>query len=460
MTLIKNVELRIKDMRLYNYLSRTVEEFSPVKNHQVGFYTCGPTVYDFVHIGNLRTFVFEDILKRTLQAVGYQVCHVANITDIDDKIINRMKEELISLDQLTDKYERAFYQDLAKLNILSAASYPRATKHIGEMISLIGTLVEKGVAYVADDGVYFSIAKFPGYGRLSQLSNRTIKAGARIAQDSYDKEQASDFALWKKAKTGEPSWDSPWGKGRPGWHIECSAMSMKYLGETIDIHAGAVDLIFPHHEDEIAQSEAASGKPFARFFVEGEHLLVDDKKMAKSSGNFYTLADIVSKGFDPIALRYLFLTAHYRAQLNFTWESLQSAQNALHKLYDMVSFWDDPKIGCAEYEQNFLNAVNEDLNTPQALAVMYQMLGSDYPGSAKARSVLKFDRILGLGLDDKIGQAKKQPLPVDVAQLIQNRELVRQEGDFAKADEIRDKLEEIGWVIEDTQSGPKWRRKR
>ncbi|MEK9146679.1 MAG: cysteine--tRNA ligase, partial [Patescibacteria group bacterium] len=320
-------------LKLYNFLSRKIEEFEPI-GKVVGLYTCGPTVYDYVHIGNWRTFVFEDVLKRVLIFDGYKVKHVMNITDIDDKIIKRSREQGIEFRQLTARYEKAFFDDLLELNILTADVYPQATEHIDSMISVIEALLAKGFAYKADDGVYFSAEKFKNYGELSGLEKRKLKKGARIASDQYDKESWADFVLWKFpstrwARSGqvpqEPAWDAPFGRGRPGWHIECSAMSMKYLRGTIDIHTGGVDLLFPHHENEIAQSEAATGKKFVNFWLEGEHLLVEGEKMAKSLGNIFTLTDVVKKSFDPIALRYLFLTAHYRSKLNFTWKSLEAA---------------------------------------------------------------------------------------------------------------------------------------
>src|SRR3989344_4125495 len=376
-------------MRLYNYLSRKVEDFKPINEGQVGLYTCGPTVYDFVHIGNWRTFVFEDVLKRVLQFNGFEVTHVMNFTDIDDKIIKRASEEKVPFEQITKQYEEAFLQDIGKLNILPADFYTRATEHIAQMLDLIQKLLDRGVAYKAEDGVYFSVEKFPNYGKLSGLRKVDLKKGARVNDDLYDKESWSDFVLWKfpqspRSSPGlEPGWDAPFGKGRPGWHIECSAMSMDKLGEHFDIHCGGVDLLFPHHENEIAQAEAATGTKFVNYWVEGEHLLVDSEKMSKSLGNFYKISDIVAKGFDPLALRYLFLTAHYRSKLNFMWESLQSAQNALNNLRQEVSSWDAPKIGCADYEVNFKKAVSSDLDMPKAVALMLNLVRDDCPSSAK-----------------------------------------------------------------------------
>src|SRR3989344_2183985 len=306
-------------MKLYNFLSRKVEEFKPSGKTaasnaaDVGLYTCGPTVYDFVHICNWRTFVFQDILKRVLTFNGYKVNHVMNITDIDDKVINRATSEKTTIKDLTQKYTDAFFGDLGKLNIIKADKYPVATDHINSMIRIIELLVKKGFAYERDGSVYFSIAKFKAYGKLSGANIKGVKAGARVDVDEYDKDNPQDFALWKKegvaAKSRYEAFDSPWGVGRPGWHIECSAMSMQYLGDTIDVHTGGVDLLFPHHENEIAQSEAATGKKFVNFWLEGEHLLVEGEKMAKRLGNIFTLEDIIKRGFDPLALRFFFFTA-------------------------------------------------------------------------------------------------------------------------------------------------------
>ncbi|MCL5784361.1 MAG: cysteine--tRNA ligase [Patescibacteria group bacterium] len=446
-------------LKLYNTLSRKVEDFVPINTPKVGLYTCGPTVYNFVHIGNLRTYIFEDILQRVLEADSYEVNRVINITDIEDKIIKKAEEERVSIEVITKPYEQAFLENLQKLNIKSANVYPRATEHIGKMIKYIEVLIEKGLAYVEKDGsVYFDISKFPEYGKLSQLDKREIKAGARVKADEYSKEDVVDFALWKAVGSDEIGYDSPWGKGRPGWHIECSVMSQEYLGDTFDIHAGAVDLIFPHHENEIAQSEGKTGKKFANFFIEGEHLLVDGQKMAKSLGNFFTLKDIEAKGFDPLAFRYLVLTAHYRDKLNFTWESLQAAQNALNNLREIIRDWPSSVIASPEgvrqsYYQKFMSAVNNDLNIPQALAVMWDMVKSDNPTSAKAKSILEMDKILGLKLDEYLG--KKLEIPEEVQKLVNQREQARKSGDFKKSDELRHEIKKLGFEIEDTPQGPK-----
>lgn len=460
--------------RLYNFLTKKIEEFKPISK-TVGLYTCGPTVYDYVHIGNWRTFVFEDILKRTLLMNNFKVRHVMNITDIEDKIIKRSREEGIRVDRLTAKYEKEFFNDLEKLNIKRADVYPRAKEHVNLMIKLIESLIEKGFAYKKERSIYFSISKFEDYGKLSGANLGKLKVGARVDADEYDKENPRDFALWKSSmdEKGEKregiAFDSPWGVGRPGWHIECSAMSMHYLGDpstssgrnfdkfrTIDIHTGGVDLLFPHHENEIAQSEGATGKKFVNFWLEGEHLLVEGDKMAKSEGNIFTLGDISKRGFEPLALRYLFLTAHWRSKLNFTWKSLEAAQNALDNLREEISTWDEPNIGCAGFEGDFKSAINDDLNTPGALSVLWELVKSDYPTSAKNQSIQLMDEILGLGL----AKITKGQLPKGAVKLIKEREKLRSQGKFAEADKLRLKLNKMGVFVEDTRDGSKWRVKK
>lgn len=441
-------------LKLYNFLSRKIEEFLPLNPPQVGFYTCGPTTYDFAHIGNLRTFIFEDVLQRVLETNEYEVKRVMNITDIDDKIIRGAREKELGIREFSKPYEEAFFKDLEKLNIKSANIYPKATEHIGQMIKFIEELTKKGLAYSEKDGsVYFDISKFAGYGKLSGLKGQTLKSTTRILADEYSKDDAVDFALWKAVSTDEVGYNSPWRRGRPGWHIECSVMSQENLGETFDIHAGAVDLIFPHHENEIAQSEGKTGKKFVNFFVEGEHLLVKGQKMAKSAGNFYKLKDLEDKDFDPLSFRYLCLTAHYRDQLNFTWESLQAAQNALNNLRNEIRAWEQSKIGCAEFEQRFMEAANSDLNMPQALAVMWDVVKSDYPTSAKAKTILEMDKILGLKLDEYLG--KPLEVPADVMELVKKRENARKAGDFKESDKLRHQIKKMGYEIEDTPQGPK-----
>ena len=456
-------------MRLFNYFTRKIDPFES-KGKEVGLYTCGPTVYDFVHIGNWRTFVFEDVLKRVLKFNGYKVKHVMNITDIEDKIFKKAQEEKVPIDKITKKYEKAFLTDLDKLNIQKADVYPRATESIDSIIALVKKLLEKGFAYKKEGAIYFSISKFGAYGKLSGTNVKGVKAGARVDVDEYGKENPSDFALWKKSKPSEPEFDAPFGKGRPGWHIECSAMSMNYLGEsfdpstklridrfkTIEIHTGGVDLLFPHHENEIAQSETATGKKFVNFWLEGEHLLVNGEKMAKSLKNIFTLEDIIKKDFDPLALRYLFLTAHYRSKLNFTWKSLEAAQNALNNLREEIPDWDEPKIGCAEFEADFKGAIDNDLDMPQALSVMWKMIRSDYPTSAKHQSILVMDRVLGL----ELSKLEKSELPEGAKELIEKREELRKEGKFKESDKLRKELLIMGVEVEDTAEGPKWKIKK
>jgi len=319
-------------LRLYNTLKRQVEEFQPLEGNTVRMYTCGPTVYDYAHIGNYRTFVFQDILRRYLKYKGFQLCHVVNLTDVDDNTIRNSQAAGMPLRAYTDKYSQAFQIDRQLLNLEDPEFLVRATEHIGEMVKLIQTLVDRGYAYASDGSVYFKVAAFPHYGQLTQIDLSGARAGARVDTDKYDKDDARDFVLWKAAKPGEPFWETPFGPGRPGWHIECSAMSMKYLGETFDIHSGGSDLIFPHHENEIAQSEAATGKPFVKVWLHSEHLIVNGEKMSKSLGNFYTLRDLIAKGYKPSAVRYLLASVPYRKPLNFTFDGVHQAQQSIDRL--------------------------------------------------------------------------------------------------------------------------------
>ncbi len=441
-------------LKLYNTLTRKVEEFKSLKNKEVAMYTCGPTVYDFAHIGNLRTYIFEDLLRRVLEVNGYQVKQVMNITDIEDKIIKKAKEKGVSIDEVTRPFEKAFLEDLSKLNIEPASVYPRATEHIGQMIKYVEELIKKGYAYIEKDGsVYFDISKFPDYGKLSQLDKREVMAGARVSADEYTKENAQDFALWKSVEPDEVGYSSPWGRGRPGWHIECSVMSQEYLGETMDIHGGAVDLIFPHHENEIAQSEAKTGKTFANLFIHGEHLLVNNQRMAKSANNFFTLRDIEEKGYDPLAYRYLDLTAHYRDKLNFTWESLEAAQNALNNLREEVRAWEQPDKTDEAFWQKFLDSANNDLGIPQALAVLHELVHSQLDSATKAATILEMDKVLGLRLDEYVG--KPLEVPEEVQKLVDEREEARENKDFQKSDELRDKIKDLGFEVKDTSAGPR-----
>jgi len=441
-------------LKLYNTLTRKIEEFEPLDPPKVTMYTCGPTVYDYQHIGNLRTMTLSDVLKRTLQANAYEVTSVRNITDIEDKIIKKAAEKGLSIEEFTRVYEKIFFEDLEKLNIEPVDVNPRATEHINEMVKYIQVLINKGLAYVEEDGsVYFDISEFPDYGKLSRIEKRELKSGTRTLSDEYTKDSIQDFALWKSVHPNEIGYDSPWGRGRPGWHIECSVMSQQYLGDTFDIHIGGIDLLFPHHENEIAQAEGVTGKQFVRFWIHGEFLLVEGQKMSKSLNNFYTLRDIEDKGFEPLALRYLYLTAHYRDKLNFTWKSLEASQNALYNLRDLVRDFDEPKIGCAEYEQRFKDAINNDLNLPQAVAVMWEMIRSDYPTSAKAQSLLQFDKVLGLDLQKYV--SKKREIPEEVMKLVNKREQARENKDFEESDKLRKEIAKLGFEVEDTPQGPK-----
>jgi len=450
-------------LKLYNFLTRKKQLLKPLKDKAVGLYACGPTVYNYAHMGNLRTYIFEDILKRALEFNGYEVKYVMNITDVEDKIIRDSKKAKKNILDFVKPYEKAFFEDLKKLNIEKAYKYPKATQHIKEMIKIISALLRRGLAYKVNNSIYFDIFKFKSYGKLSGLKSRELKVGTRVDVDEYGKADAEDFVLWKAAKADEPSWNAPFGKGRPGWHIECSAMSMKYLGETFDIHAGAVDLIFPHHENEIAQSEGVTGKPFVKYFIEGEHLLVDSKKMSKSFGNIHTLKNIEVKGFDPLAFRYLILTAHYRSKLNFTWKSLEAAQNALKKLRESVLEIQKEaeksivlKNDFNKYQDKFLSHVNNDLEMPCALALLWDIIKSEkLTAKTKYNLIIDFDKVFGLNLS----KIKIEKIPPPVLKLVKEREKYRQEKNFTKSDELRQKIESLGWLVEDTIKGPKTKQK-
>lgn len=449
----------MKPIFIYNTLSRQKEVLNPLKPNHISFYSCGPTVYNQVHIGNLRAYIFVDTLKRVLIYNGFDVNHIMNITDVDDKTIRDSKAAGQTLSEFTEKYTELFFQDLKKLDIEPATTYPKATEYIPQMIEMIKLLIEKGFAYESEGSVYYDISKFDDYGKLAKLDLTQLKTGTRVDVDEYTRDSVNDFVLWKAAKEGEPNWESPWGTGRPGWHIECSAMSTSLLGPTLDIHAAGVDLVFPHNEDEIAQSEAATDKKFVNYWVHNEHLLVDGTKMSKSLNNFYTLADIEAKGFNPLAFRYLLLTAGYCDKINFTWASLQAAQNALENLYNAVADLDDPKVGCAGYEDDFLRFINDDLDTPSALALMWKLIKSDQePSHAKLQTILKFDEVLGLNLEKE--RNNRRELPSEAQKLLEARDKARMEKDFAQSDALRDQLKELGIEVKDTPEGQKWTRKR
>jgi len=462
-------------LKLYNSLTRKKEPFKPIKKGIVGLYTCGPTVYDFAHIGNFRAYIFADLLKRYLIYSGYKVKHVMNITDIDDKTIKRSGEQGISLKEFTEKYIEEFFKDIDTLNIQRASIYPKATEHIQDMIKLTKALVKKGYAYEKLHSVYYAISKFKAYGKLSKVDLSQMKAGARVDLDEYEKAHPGDFTLMKRSKLDELKrgiyYKTEWGNVRPGWHIECSAMSMKYLGKTFDIHTGGIDLIFPHHENEIAQSEAYTGKKFVNYWLHNEHLIVNGKKMSKSSGNFYTLRDLLKKDYDPIAIRYVLLSTHYRQQLNFTFKDLEAAKNTIDKLKDfmqrlqeMDSDKKNPDILklTLKAKTEFERAMDHDLRISSALAAIFNFVKeinkikelSKKDAELVYDQMLKFDSVLGLNLD----KAEKKELTQEEKQLIEDRETARAEKDFTKADELRDKLKQKGIILEDTKEGVRWKK--
>jgi cysteinyl-tRNA synthetase len=465
-------------IRLFNTLTRQKEQFSPMEKDKVGIYTCGPTVYDYAHIGNFRAFIFEDLLKRWLQHCGFQVNHVMNLTDVDDKTIKGSQKQQKPLREYTDFYAKAFFEDIQALNIEPATVYPRATDHVPEMVSIIKILLQKGVAYRGEDGsIYFAISKFPEYGKLSHLKTAELKSGARVSQDEYAKEEAQDFALWKAytPEDGDVYWETELGKGRPGWHIECSAMSMKYLGETFDIHCGGVDNMFPHHENEIAQSEAATGKTFVHYWMHNEHLLVEGKKMAKRLGNFYTLRDLLAKGLDPLAIRYLLLSTHYRQQFNFTFEGLDAAKGAIERLANLQRRLQDAngKSNSEEIEQLtnkiqtcFTEALNDDLNVSIALASLFDfardvnnLLDANALSKEEATKINKLimdlDQVLGV-----IPKLKEETLSKEAEELIKKREEARKTKDWKTADAARQQLKAMGIILEDTAQGVRWKREK
>ncbi len=462
-------------LHLYNTLSRSKEAFQPLKAGMAGLYTCGPTVYDYAHIGNFRTFTFQDVLKRYLQYCGYAVRHVMNITDVDDRIIQNARERGVGIRDYTRHFAQAFFEDLEALGIQKPDQFCYATEHIPEMVSLIRRLEEKGVAYRQDDSVYFNVSRFPGYGKLAHIDFAGIKPGARVDTDKYLKEDARDFALWKAPREGEDFWETEIGPGRPGWHIECSAMAMKYLGETFDIHSGGIDLVFPHHENEIAQSEAATGVPFCRYWVHGEHLLVNSETMSKSKGNFYTLRDLLDRGFDPAAIRYLLVSVHYRKQINFSFEGIQHAAVALRRIHDLIDRLAAVRQGAAgsrslaeeaiaKARRGFESAMDDDLNASEALAAIFDLvreantlLDQDQVGEEQARDIEAFLR----RADSVFGTFFRRSeliLDEEVEKLISERRQARLDRQFRRADEIREQLVRRGIVLEDTRDGTRWKR--
>jgi len=438
-------------MKLYNTLSAKIEELKPIESNKIRIYTCGPTVYDTAHIGNLRKYLCDDILVRLLKFEGFEVKRAMNMTDIDDKTIKRSDGVKKDFDILIRKYEDQFFADLDTLNVLRPDKVMRATEYIEDMVGFVEDLLKKGFAYTASDGsVYFSLEKFPTYGELSKLDKREIKVGARINSDEYSKENPSDFVLWKSwdEEDGEIFWETSLGKGRPGWHLECSTMSMKELGETIDIHTGGIDNIFPHHENEIAQSEARSGKKFVNFWVHSEMLMVDSRKMSKSLNNFYKLADIIEKGFSPFDFRYLVVSAQYRSKLNFTWEGLESARNSrtrLSRLAEEFSKADEGEID-EQYLEKFKGFLENDIDLPNAIAVLWEVARDEnVSAGSKYATMRKFDEVLGLKLGDNI----TIEIPTDILDLANERKAARENKDYAKSDELREKISSLGYIIED-----------
>jgi cysteinyl-tRNA synthetase len=456
-------------LKLYNTLTRKKELFKPIKNKQVSMYTCGPTVYDYAHIGNFRAYMCSDILKRYLRYKGYRVKHAMNITDVEDKTIKGAIKEHISLKKYTKKFENAFFEDLEKLNIDKANIFPRATDHINEMMDIIGNLLKKKIAYKAKDGIYFDISKFKDYGKLSGVELKNLEIGERIRKDQYEKDEAHDFALWKfwDKNDYDVFWETEIGKGRPGWHIECSAMSMKFLGKSFDIHAGGIDLIFPHHENEIAQSEGSTRKKFVNYWFHNEHLLVDGQKMSKSLGNFYTLRDLLDKGYDSRSIRYLLLSSHYRQQLNFTEGGIKAAKNSIDRLNDfmiklktMKIKKNNPKIKklILETKKDFEKEMDDDLQISNALAVIFDfvkkintLIMNAKIGKGDAGNVynlmLEFDNVLGV-LD-----VKKEKIPEEIKKLVKAREKSRKEKNYEKADKIREEIKNKRYILEDTEKG-------
>jgi len=466
------------EIKFFNTMGRRKEVFRPIKDKEVKMYTCGPTVYNYAHIGNLRTYLFEDFLRRTLEYFKFKVKHVMNITDIghlasdadegEDKMVKALKREGLDISKesmlkLADKYTKAFKEDIKRLNILEPSIWCKATEHIAEIIELIKRLEKNGLTYIAGGNVYFDTSKFKDYGKLANLKLENLKAGARVCVDK-NKKNPYDFVLWfTHSKWGDHimQWDSPWGPGFPGWHIECSAMSMKYLGEHFDIHCGGVDHIPVHHTNEIAQSEGATSKKWVNYWLHGEFLVMDKGKMSKSAGNFITLQTLIDKGFSPLDYRYLCLGTHYRKQLMFSWEALEGAKNSLKNLKDLVleiksqanSKNNLKKKDAKKYIEEFKKEIADDLNMPKALAVAWRMLKDEEVDAKKKYEVLlQFDRVLGLDLENI--HEEPQEIPANILALVEKRETARKEKDFATADKIREEIKSKGYTINDTPQGP------
>lgn len=496
-------------LRLYNTLTRKIEDFEPLEAGSVGMYTCGPTVYDFAHIGNYRTFVFQDILRRYLKASGFRVKHVVNLTDVDDKTIRKSQAAGLSLRDYTQQFIEAFLVDRDLLNLDPPEVLVRATDCIEDMVKLVEALDRNGLTYASEGSVYFRVAGFADYGKLSKINLAGNRAGARVDSDEYGKDDARDFVLWKAAKPGEPSWQAPFGEGRPGWHLECSAMAMKYLGETFDIHSGGTDLIFPHHENEIAQSEGATGKPFARFWVHAEHLIVNGEKMSKSLGNFYTLRDLIAKGYHLSAIRYLLASVPYNKPLNFTFDGLVQAQKSIERLRNFEYRLKREKFPSGQSEawagrsrqarEAFDEAMDNNLNTAEALAAMFELVseantamdrGEFHDGDREGAldALHRWDLVFKVLADDDYEKLQKHGLvkpstshmddgepsggdhsaqatemlllpDEEIERQIALRKAARAGGNYAESDRIRDELLKAGVILEDTKAGTRWKRK-
>jgi cysteinyl-tRNA synthetase len=469
-------------LKIYNTLTRKKEKFIPIKKGEVGMYICGPTVYNYIHIGNARPFIIFEVVRRFLKFKGYKVRYIQNLTDIDDKMINKARELNISVSELAEKFIQEYFIDADSLNIERADVHPRATEHIAEIIELLKGLEEKGYAYEIDGDVFFDVSKFKNYGKLSGQNIEELKIGARVEVDER-KRDAIDFALWKKAKEGEPSWDSPWGKGRPGWHIECSAMSMKYLGKTFDIHAGGSDLIFPHHENEIAQSEANNNQQYVRYWMHNGYLCLNNQKMSKSLGNIMKVRDIIQK-YKGEVIRYFILSAHYRSPLNFSEEQLQQAQNSLQRLNNIIynvkhllkqdkfkksKDKDDELIleKRKEGEQQFIKAMDDDFNTPVALSRLFGFAKdvNIYLNSPSLKNKIILEEIIKF-YQDLAGKVlgilkdfdREQSFEQEIKKLIEDREKARKEKNWEKSDKIRDELKRKGVILEDTTEGVRWKK--
>src|SRR5271170_1261716 len=476
-------------IHLHNTLTNRLEPLDPIRKGEVHMYTCGPTVYDFAHIGNFRTFVFQDVLRRFLQSRKYRVLQVMNLTDVDDRIIQKAAAAGISIRDYTEKYVQAFLEDMDALHLEAPEELVRATDHIEDMVALIERLQKKGLTYTSEGSIYYSIAKFPHYGRLSKIDLAGMKTGVRVDVDQYEKENARDFALWKAPKAGEHFWETRIGPGRPGWHIECSAMAMKYLGDTLDIHTGGVDLAFPHHENEIAQSEAATGKPFVRLWLHAEHLIIDGQKMSKSLGNFYTLRDLFAKGYKPSAIRFLLLSVPYRRQLNFTEDGLTQARNSVERLRNFVARLKNeqfppgssPEIvkRIEKAESDFDEGLADDINTAVALAAIFDLVRDTNTAIDRGAflqqdamralaSMETFDGVLALLADDdddklaKLGFTPQKPRmsAEQVDALVEERNAAKRRRDFQRADAIRQQLLDSGIILEDAKDGTvRWKYK-